>query len=678
MRVAKREDANWFKEAKLGLFFTWDLGDVLGEDDHGDQWGQTPFSEFKSLINGFTAEYFDTDEFTGKLKEWGFRYVIPTTKHGDGLCFWDSKNTSFTTVNSPAKRDFMLEWRNACDKHGLKLGAYFCGSDWSHPYAEALFKPDDRYRHDKIDLYYDEHDPEADKKVGAFADMMFAQVREILTNYGEIFCMWWDATPRNSPAFDVEAIRQMVYELQPGIIQNTRIEYHAPNLEEWGDIATPEQNIPPFPLTYRGLPVPWETSYCSTNNWMYEKSDQNFKSARTLLRSLAEVASKGGNLIINVSPDGKGRIPQEIITSFEEMGAWIKVNAESIWDTTAGPRWDIPNVALTSKGNTLYVHYFGDDPVLLLPNFVAKPVHAHFLAGGANVPVSTDGKTITLDLQTSPNDPLDNVIVLEFDGVPANSDYPPIFPDDAILTAKKTRGLPSEADWQAANWRTLTSENGVGIFVRQSPPDELTVRFAALNDEENLYVRAIVDQSNLRVDKETFKSHYDGFAESQGAKKNENLSHKTSLEFYFDAYPPSPEVTVDGRSFQIVAAADGGWAIAFADKEETLGCDVKITRTENGYDITCTVPLKSLFKDLGRTPYEYDLTNYFGLPPMTLPVSANTAPVLPGDEIGFNLGVNAVFPTGGLRDFRQKLWWQARACNPWNDPHQWGRLRLAK
>lgn len=677
MRVARREDADWFKDTKLGLFFTWDLGDVLGEEDKGDQWGQTPFSEFKSLLDGFTAEYFDTDAFVAKLKEWGFRYVIPTLKHGDGLCFWDSKNTSFTTVNSPAKRDILREWRNACDKHGLKLGAYFCGSDWSHPSAEALFKPEDAYRHDKIDLYYDENDPDADRKVGAFADMMFAQVREILTNYGDLCCMWWDATPRNSPAFDVEKMREMVYELQPGIIQNTRIDYHAPNLEEWGDYATPEQNVPPFPLTYRGEPVPWETSFCTTNNWMYEKSDINFKSVRTLLRSLAEVASKGGNLIINVSPDGKGRIPQEILNTFEEMGAWTKVNAESIWGTSAGPRCDIPKVSLTSKGNTLYVHYFGDEQTLILPDFVARPVSARFLANGANVPVSTDGVTITLDLTGSPKDPFDNVIVLEFDGAPSKSDCPPVFPQDAIIDSTKTKGQPTEEDWQAARWRTLTCENGIGVFTKQSPPDELKVRFAALNDDENLYVRATVDQSNMRVDEETFKSSYDQFAESQGAKRNENLTHKTSLEFYFDSYPPAPEVTVDGRCFQIVATAEGNWALAHGG-EDDLGLVVLTRRTETGYTITCKVPLKSMFKDLGRKPYEYDLTNYFGLPPIGKPVSDNTAPVLPGDMIGFNLGVNAVFPTGGLRSFRQKLWWQARSCNPWNDPHQWGRLRLAR
>lgn len=677
MRVARSEDSNWFRGARLGLFLTWDLGDVLGEEDRGDQWGQTPFSEFKSLIEGFTAEYFDTDAFVGKLKDWGFRYIVPTTKHGDGLCLWNSENTDFTTVNSPAKRDIMLELRNACDKHGVKLGAYYCGSDWSHPCAEALFKPGDAYRHDRIDLYYEEGDPEADKKVGAFAEMMFAQIREICTNYGDLFCMWWDATPKNSPAFDVEAIRQLVYDLQPGIIQNTRIDYHAPNLTEWGDYATPEQNIPPFPPTYRGKPVPWETSYCTTNNWMYEKSDINFKSARTLLRSLAEVASKGGNLIINVSPDGKGRIPAEILGNFEQMGAWIKVNEESIWGTAAGPRWDIPNVALTSKGNVLYVHYFGGEETLVLPDFVAKPVSGRFLATGADVPVSADGVTVTLDLKNSPKDPLDNVIVLKFDGAPSRSDCPPVFPEDAIIESKKTSGQPSDEDWRDAGWRTLTCENGIAMFNKQSPPDELSIRFAALNDDRNLYVKAIVDQSNLRVDKEKVNSSYDQFAESQGAKKNENLTHRTSLEFFFDAFPPAPEITVDGRCFQVLAAADGAWTVAFSD-EDRLGCDVQTERTETGYIVTCTVPLKSMFKDIGRTRYEYDLTNYFGLPPQGMPVSDKTAPVVPGDEIGFNLGVNAVFPTGGLRPFRQKVWWQARACNPWNDPHQWGRLRLSR
>lgn len=677
MLSAKMESLEWLKEAKLGLFFHWDLGGVLGEEDRGDHWGQTPFSEYKHLIQGFTAEHLDVDAFAGKLKEWGFRYVVPTSKHGDGLCFWDSATTDFTTKNSPAGRDLLGEWADACRKHGLRLGVYFCGSDWSHPMAEALYKPGDAYRHDRIDLYYEEGDPDADTKVGEFAKMMSDQLHEICRNYGELLCLWWDATPKNSPAYNAGDFRKLVYDLQPGILQNTRIDYHDPKNDDWGDFHTPEQVVPPFPLTYRGEQIPWESCLTTTNNWMYEKSDVAFKSAQAIVRTLVESCSKGGNLLLNVCPDGKGRIPQPILDNLERIGGWLNVNGESIWGTVAGPRWDIPKVALTRNGSVLYVHYYGSDRTLTLPGFGASLLSAKYLANGAQIEMIESGNRVVLDLKDSPMDPFDTVIRLEFDGEPVRTQSLPMFPSDMVVKSGKVSTEPSEADWDAAEWRTLTCENGVTIFDKKTPADDLSARFAVLNNDKTLYVRAEVHQTSLGEADIVTITNYDGFAESQGAKANEELTHRSSFELFFDALPPSPEVTTDGRCFQIIVTASGDWTIGFADKEK-VDCTVRVETKDCGYSIYAAIPLSSLIKDLGRTDYEYDLTNYFGLPPKDAPISDNTATVVAGDEIGFNVGVNAVFPTGGLRAFRQRIWWHTRSLNSFNDPCQWGRIKLAR
>lgn len=677
MTVADPTSTKWFTEAKLGLFLTWDLGGILGEDDQGDQWGQTPCSEFKLLLNRFTAEQFVTDEFVAKIKGWGFRYIVPCTRHGD-ICIWDTAESGLKSTNSPAKRDIFRELSDACRKHDIKLCAYYCGSDWSHPSAEELYTREAPSRQNNIDIWYEENHPEADKKVGAYAETIYKQIREICANYGELGTLWWDAGQKKSPVHDPSDLRDLVYELQPGILQNTRMYYHDPSdLSVWGDFHTPEQNVPPIPLTLNGRTIPWETCLTTTNNWMYEKSDIHIKSARLLIRTFVEALSKGGNLLLNLSPDGKGRFPSEVMDNLDAMGAWLKANAESVWGTMGGPRHDIPKVALTQNGNVLYVHYYGSDDTLTLPGFGAKPIGASYLVTGVDVPVTMSGEEIVLSLKDSPRDPYDTVIRLEFDCEPVKTDTAPRFPADMVAKSSKTAAAPTEDEWKNANWITLTCETGIGIFNKQSTPDELTCRFAARNDDQTLYIRADVRQPNVFQKIKHAKSAVDSFAESQGAKANEDIVKRPSIEFFFDALPPAPEVPADGRCFQIVADSDGKFIVAFAD-EGAVDCSVETRTTEDGYQVTCAIPFTSMIKDYGWETLEYDLFNYFGLARKGYPMSTNIAQVRPGDEIGFNVAVNAPFSTGGLRAFVQRLWWHTRTHSSFNDPHQWGRLRLDK
>ncbi len=153
------------------------------------------------------------------------------------------------------------------------------------------------------------------------------------------------------------------------------------------------------------------------------------------------------------------------------------------------------------------------------------------------------------------------------------------------------------------------------------------------------------------------------------------MLNRASVELYLDALPPSPEVTADRRCCELVVSAEGKAEVSFT-KPEAVPFSSRAERTDTGYITWFTVPLASLFKDPARPQPDYDLLNFFGLPRKDIPLSSSATPVRPGDVIGVNISVNAPHIENGVQT-KRKLWWQARTHCPFNDPQQWGRLRIA-
>lgn len=293
--------------------------------------------EYHASAATFDPQRWDPKALAAQAKRAGMQYAVFTTKHHDGYAMFDTKTSDFGVMHSPYRRDIVRGFFDAMRAEGLRVGAYFSLIDWHHPDYPAFTQADQPYQ-------FPQGVP-ANDRWPKFVDVMFEQVRELLTNYGTIDVIWfdggWERTPEQWRAKELEA---MIRELQPGILINDR-------LPGAGDYMTPEQFVPPQPL-----PRPWETCMTINESWGYNPRDTHYKSARKLIQTLCEVAGRGGNLLLNVGPMGDGKLPPELTDRLAVIEQWMARNSESIIGTVPGLQpWQFYGPS-TRRDNTVYAH----------------------------------------------------------------------------------------------------------------------------------------------------------------------------------------------------------------------------------------------------------------------------------------------------------------------------------
>ncbi len=413
--TAAERDARmeWWREARFGLFIHWGVYSVPGGEHKGkrtdsiSEWImhdlKIPQAEYAAYAGQFNPVKYDADAWVRLAKEAGMKYIVITSKHHDGFAMYDSAVSDYNIVDAtPFDRDPLKELAEACRKHGLKLGFYHSqAQDWNHPggaYAGMEKEPywDPSVERESMEQYIDE------KAV--------PQVRELLDAYPDLAIMWWD-----TPVAMTEPLAQKLHDLlktHPHIIENNRLYSPWP-----GDFTTPEQHIPPT-----GLDYDWEACMTMNTSWGYKYFDDKWKSTEMLVRNLVDIASKGGNYLLNVGPTSEGEIPAPSVERLHEIGAWMKVNGDSIYGTTASPFTWLPWGRCTKKvrddGATLYLHVFdwpqdGRLEVLGLRNQVRA---AHLLADNTALEISTDGDWPVVSVPAGAPNALDSVVVLEIAG----------------------------------------------------------------------------------------------------------------------------------------------------------------------------------------------------------------------------------------------------------------------
>ena len=337
---------NWFESARLGMFVHWGHSSVRGWELSWSLVGgvfslpycqDVAIADYHQNAENFNPTAYNPRQWATLAKSLGVQYVILTTKHHDGYALFPTKTSdfSFTSSNCP---DLVEQFVEAMREADLKVGFYFSLIDWHHPDYPAFTEADKPYRFDKI--------PQpTPQQWSRFIDVMFEQVRELLTNYGCIDIIWFDGSwERTAEQWRAGELAQMIRQLQPDILINDR-------LPGQGDFATPEQFVPPQPPSEL-----WEVCLTMNDSWGYNTADNNYKSARTLVHTLCEIAGKGGNLLLNVSPMGDGRIPLLQQERLLAVQGWMSRYGESIIGTQSGLEpWQFYGSS-TRRDNFYYLH----------------------------------------------------------------------------------------------------------------------------------------------------------------------------------------------------------------------------------------------------------------------------------------------------------------------------------
>jgi len=422
---AAQKDARmaWWRDARFGMFIHWGLyavpaGTWKGERVTGlGEWIQErakiPGEEYAPLARQFNPTQFDAEEWVRIAKDAGMKYIIITSKHHDGFAIFDSKVSSYDIVNAtPYRRDAIRALSSAARRAGLKFGVYYSIMDWHHPDAQAPAYPTYNSRTFK--------NPNFGRYVETY---MKPQLRELVTQYPEIDVLWFDGEWISDWSDEQgRSLYDWLRGLRPSLIINNRVGHSrqgmggmSANKDAPGDFGTPEQQVPP-----QGLPgLDWETCMTLNETWGFQSFDDGWKDTQTLVRTLVDVASKGGNMLLNVGPTSQGVIPRQSVSRLREMGDWLRVNGEAVYGTKASP-YGLPAwgryTAKPSAGR-VYAHVFDwpKDRRLALTGVQAKPAAVYLLADRKPLVVEQTSDGWAVQLPAVRPSVIASVLVIETD-----------------------------------------------------------------------------------------------------------------------------------------------------------------------------------------------------------------------------------------------------------------------
>jgi alpha-L-fucosidase len=418
----KDQRLKWFREARFGLFIHWGLYSAAGGSWNGkvypqhyaewiETWANVPSKEYSETLKPkFTAAKFKPEAWAALAKEAGMKYMVITSRHHEGFSIFNSKapyslNNPVTggTNISPKGRDLYGETVAAFKKAGLKTGAYYSLLDWQHPDSYHTFQNNPRV-------------PGTKPNHEVYKNYLYDQVKELAQNYGKMDVLWLDFSGKDTQGetWGTKRILTDLIKWQPGIIVNNRFWEGLENKN--GDIGTPEKYVPPA-----GLPgMDWEVSHTMNESYGYSAHDQNWKSYDKMMNLFLETVSKGGNFLLNIGPDGEGQIPEQGVKILKEIGAWMKVNNEAVYGTTASPFPSLDWGYATQKPGKLYLEVFNPPVNGVLDVPLSSGISKAYILGNKGkallVKTAANGKTIQLPADFSGPKPM--VIVAEIKGLP--------------------------------------------------------------------------------------------------------------------------------------------------------------------------------------------------------------------------------------------------------------------
>ncbi len=392
----------WWREARFGMFIHWGVyavpaGTYKGQQIDGiGEWimrqAEIPVTDYRAFARQFNPVKYDPEAWAALAEEAGMKYMVITSKHHDGFALFPSEVTDWDVADAtPYGKDLIGPLAAAARRHGLKFGLYYSqAQDWTNPGGAKAGLEDGQG-------WCEEHKGKFDDYLQKIA---VPQTREILTRYKPDI-LWWD-TPYLMTRPRADLLRPLL-KLRPGIISNNRL-----GGDYAGDTDTPEQHIPETGMPGRD----WETCMTMNDTWGYKSYDDNWKSPETLIRNLVDIASKGGNYLLNVGPKADGTIPEQSIERLRAVGRWMKVNGQAIYGTTASPTrrpgWGRITTKSADDKTVLYLHVFDWPADGKLPVAVTNEVISCQLLADPDrhydVKRQEDGLVVTLSGQVAGSD----------------------------------------------------------------------------------------------------------------------------------------------------------------------------------------------------------------------------------------------------------------------------------
>lgn len=575
---------DWWKEARFGMFIHWGLYSIpAGEwENRKTKIGETtewiqcylkiPVADYKSLAAKFNPTLFNADNFVSLAKEAGMKYIVLTSKHHEGFAMFQSSDPFNVVDATPYKKDIVKALAEACKKQGIHFGLYYSqAQDWNHPGGAACSGHWDRAQDGSFDKYLDK--------------VAVPQIKEILSKYNPEI-LWWD-TPCNMTK-ELAAKFAPVLAGYPNLIVNNRLCEGI-----GGDLETPEQFIPATGFSGKN----WESCMTMNGTWGYGANDHNWKSAETLVRNLIDIASKGGNYLLNVGPTSQGVIPDPSIERLKEVGAWMNTNGEAIYGTKASPfrklDWGRCTIKNIGGKNMIYLHVFDfpNDGILPIPGFSGKIIEAYPLNDKKNkLQLEQNDNYLNINISKIKKDKFATVITLEAGDNFLVYNGPEISSDFSVFTDKVSFKISSDISNCTIRYTTdgsiPTNKSDIAreINTISVPASFVLKALCFINDKPK---SALSEKSFIREDPfpavamQNPKSglqyqYYEGIwgqlpdfsklrPEDKGVAKNINLDVKKRNNDYgilFSGFLQIPETGV----YRIFLSSNDGSTIVISDK----------------------------------------------------------------------------------------------------------------
>jgi|YelNatPaOPRAMG01_1025707.scaffolds.fasta_scaffold08461_4 alpha-L-fucosidase len=392
-------DTEWFTHDRFGMFIHWGLYALPARHEWVRHNERISNEDYEKYFKHFDPDLYDPELWADAAANAGMKYFVVTTKHHEGFCLWDTKMTDYKATNTPYGKDLIRPMVEAFRSKNMRVGFYHSLIDWHHPHftIDRLHPLRDDPRREELNEGRD---------IRQYAKYLHAQVRELLTNYGQVDVMWFDFSypgenGKGKDDWDSENLIAMVRELMPNIILDDRFD-----LPYGWDIKTPEQYQPREWVKVDGKPVVWEACQTFSGSWGYHRDEESWKSVDQLVQMLIDTVSKGGNLLLNVGPTGRGELDYRALERLKGIGEWMSRHSRSIYGCTQAPEeFATPRdcrLTYNPEKKRLYVHVFAwPFEQLHLDGFAGRVEYAQLLNDASEIRWSehrNEGDLLTLHL----------------------------------------------------------------------------------------------------------------------------------------------------------------------------------------------------------------------------------------------------------------------------------------